>query len=275
MRGAASALANLMLNLAIPLAHLAFLTGEPADGAVSEETLIARIREQFGFLGAGVTVVIRDGIAHISRPAAAAAKADEATKLYERAGKRARDGDFARAAELYARVLKLNPALPAAHRDLAMSLVELQRTEEAKDALIDALRLKPDDAWSLVVLGNIYIQRPDGPARARQFFARALELKPVDAWALNGLATALARTGDTAGALARYDEAIVAQPRQMLRQRRLAEPNLRYQGVHRHLAVREQIAEHEKPMLVGERLQEARGFLRVRLKLRHRQDGLG
>ena len=201
-----------MLTLAIPLAHLAFLTGDPADGSVSEETLIARIREQFGFLGAGVTVVIRDGIAHISRPAAAAAKADEATKLYERAGKRARDGDFARAAELYARVLKLNPALPAAHRDLAMSLVELQRPEEAKDALIDALRLKPDDAWSLVVLGNIYIQQPDGLARARQFFARALELKPVDAWALNGLATALARTGDTAGALARYDEAIVAHP---------------------------------------------------------------
>ena len=201
-----------MLNLAIPLAHLAFLTGEPADGAVSEETLIARIREQFGFLGAGVAVVIRDGIAHISLPAAAAAKADEATKLYERAGKRAREGDFARAAELYARVLKLNPALPSVHRDLAMSLVELQRPEEAKDALIDALRLRPDDAWSLVVLGNIYVQQPDGLARARQFFARALELKPADAWALNGLATVLARTGDTVGALARYDEAIVAQP---------------------------------------------------------------
>jgi tetratricopeptide (TPR) repeat protein len=165
---------------------LAFLTGDPADGAVSEEMLIARIREQFGFLGASVTVVIRDGVAHIALPAAAAAKADEATKLYERAGKRARDGDFARAAELYSRVLKLNPALPAAHRDLAMSLVELQRPEEAKDALIDALRLKPDDAWSLVVLGNVYVQQPDGLARARQFFERALELRPADAWALNG-----------------------------------------------------------------------------------------
>ena len=201
-----------MLNLAIPLAHLAFLTGDPADGAVSEEMLIARVREQFGFLGAGVTVAIRDGVAHLSIPVASGQKADEATKLYERAGKRARDGDFARAAELYARVLKLNPALPAAHRDLAMSLVELQRPEEAKDALIDALRLKPDDAWSLVVLGNIYIQQPDGLARARQFFARALELKPVDAWALNGLATALARSGDNAAALARYDEAIAAHP---------------------------------------------------------------
>ena len=156
-----------MLTLAIPLAHLAFLTGDPADGSVSEETLIARIREQFGFLGTGVTVTIRAGIAHISLPPAAAAKADEATKLYERAGKRAREGDFARAVELYQRVLTLNPALPSAHRDLAMSLMELGRTEEAKDALIDALRLAPDDAWSFVVLGNLYAKHPDGLARAR------------------------------------------------------------------------------------------------------------
>ena len=201
-----------MLTLAIPLAHLAFLTGDPADGSVSEETLIARIREQFGFLGTGVTVTIRAGIAHISLPPAAAAKADEATKLYERAGKRAREGDFARAVELYQRVLTLNPALPSAHRDLAMSLMELGRTEEAKDALIDALRLTPDDAWSFVVLGNLYAKHPDGLARARQFFERALQLKPADAWALNGLATVLARSGDNAAALARFDEAIATHP---------------------------------------------------------------
>jgi hypothetical protein len=42
VRGAASALADLMLTLAIPLAHLAFLTGDPADGTVSGEMLIAR-----------------------------------------------------------------------------------------------------------------------------------------------------------------------------------------------------------------------------------------
>ncbi len=201
-----------MLTLAIPLAHLAFLTGDPADGSVSEETLIARIREQFGFLGTGVTVTIRAGIAHISLPPAAAAKADKATKLYERAGKRAREGDFARAVELYQRVLTLNPALPSAHRDLAMSLMELGRTEEAKDALIDALRLTPDDAWSFVVLGNLYAKQPDGLARARQFFERALQLKPADAWALNGLATVLARSGDNAAALARFDEAIATHP---------------------------------------------------------------
>ena len=53
-----------MLHLAIPLAHLAFLTGDPAETPVSEETLIARIRAQFGFLGdaAGMKVSIRDGV---------------------------------------------------------------------------------------------------------------------------------------------------------------------------------------------------------------------
>ena len=201
-----------MLTLAIPLAHLAFLTGDPADGPVAEETLVARIRAQFGFLGAGVTVTIRDGLAHIALPPAAAVKADEATKLHERAGKRARAGDFVRAVELYQRALALQPALASAHRDLAMALMELGRSAEAKDALIDALRLTPGDAWSFVVLGNLYAAQPDGLARARQFFERALELKPADAWALNGLATVLARLGDTAAALARFDEALAAQP---------------------------------------------------------------
>jgi hypothetical protein len=31
-----------MLTFAIPLAHLAFLTGEPANGALTEETLVDR-----------------------------------------------------------------------------------------------------------------------------------------------------------------------------------------------------------------------------------------
>ena len=60
-----------------------------------------------------MTVAIRDGVAHIARSPATAVKADEATKLYERAGKRAREGDFARAVERYQRVLTLNPALPS------------------------------------------------------------------------------------------------------------------------------------------------------------------
>ena len=41
---------------------------------------------------------------------------------------------------------------------------------------------------------------------------RALQLKPADAWALNGLAAMHARAGDTAAALARFDEALAAQP---------------------------------------------------------------
>ena len=201
-----------MLTFVIPLAHLVLLTGETASGALEESALGARLRERFRFLGPEVVVTISDGQAVIAVPPAAAAKAEEATRLFERAAKRAREGDFDRAAELYARVLRLQPAFPGAHRELAMSLMELKRGEEAKDALIDALCLAPDDAWSLVVLGNLYAGQPDGAARARPLFERALELKPGDVWALNGLATVLARTGDTAGALARFEAAIAAQP---------------------------------------------------------------
>lgn len=154
--------ANLIVTLAILLAHLAFLTDDPADGPVSEETRIARLREQFAFLDPGVTVTIRDGVAHIARPPAAAVKADEATKLYERAGKRARGGDFVGAVKLYQRVLTLNPALPSAHRDLAMSLMELGR---------------PAEAWALNALATT-LARTGHPAAALARFDEGIAAHP-------------------------------------------------------------------------------------------------
>jgi tetratricopeptide (TPR) repeat protein len=201
-----------MATFVISLAHLALLTGEAAEGARDEQALAERIRKRLGFSSDGIAVTVRDGRVEISLPEAAAAKVAEAVRLHERAAKKAREGDYARAVELYGRVLQLNPAQPGVHRELAMSLMELKRPAEAKDALIDALCLAPDDAWSLVVLGNLYAGEPDGAAQARPLFERALALKPGDAWALNGLATVLARAGDTAGALARFDAALAAQP---------------------------------------------------------------
>ena len=62
----------------------------------------------------------------------------------------------------------------------------------AKDQLIDALRLAPDDAWSYVVLGNIFTREQDWDSAIR-FFTKALDLKPCDPslraqrpWSCNG-----------------------------------------------------------------------------------------
>ncbi len=109
-------------------------------------------------------------------------------------------------------MLELDPAMADARRELAMTLFELGDMDAAKNELIDALRLKPDDAWSYVVLGNIYVKHDRDLATAARFFTRALELKPGDPYALNSLAAVSQELGDSAKALRCFDEAITSHP---------------------------------------------------------------
>jgi Flp pilus assembly protein TadD len=197
------------MHLAIPLSHLDLILTGLAPSAPAAE-VAERLRDHFAFLGS-ITVTIADGMAHISGPDAPAAKHEEAARLAARAARRVTEGDFARATELYQRVLALAPSHPGAHRDLAMCLMETGRLDAAKDTLIDALKLAPADAWSFVVLGNVYA-RLEQPDRARAFYQRALDLKPGDAWALHGLAVAEMRLGDTPAARTHFTEATRLHP---------------------------------------------------------------
>lgn len=197
------------MQLAIPLTHLGlFLPG--LDAGLPPSEIASRLAAHFAFIG-DITVTITDGVAYITAADAALAKRDEAARLAERAAKRARDGDFARAVELYERVLQLHPTRAEAHRELAMCLMELGRLDAAKDALIDALKLAPADAWSFVVLGNVYARLAQ-PALAKRFQLRALELKPGDAWALNGLAAAEMALGETDSGIVHFAEATRLHP---------------------------------------------------------------
>jgi tetratricopeptide (TPR) repeat protein len=67
-------------------------------------------------------------------------------RLSEQATQKAKSGDFPQALHLFTQALAANPALPVTRRDLAMLHYELGDLSAAKDQLIDALRLAPDDA---------------------------------------------------------------------------------------------------------------------------------
>ncbi len=197
--------------LLVHLRHLTLLLGEDIS-SLPQQVLIERIKALFSFLGEVGKVEIFDDTVQLHLREATPQKSAECAKLAERATKRAREGDYLRAIELLRRALQLSPSLPTLHRDLAMCLMELGQHAAAKDALIDALKLDATDAWSFVVLGNLYAKHEANPDQARRFYERALELKPGDAWALNGLASALAESGDQSGALLRFDEAIQSNP---------------------------------------------------------------
>lgn len=197
------------MQLVVPFSHLELLI-PGFDPKAGGDVLVEQIRQHFAFLGT-IEVSLNPDSAVLALTARPPAKTSEADRITERAVKRAREGDFARAAELYQRALTLAPTQANAHRELAMCLMELGRLEDAKDALIDALKLSPDDAWSFVILGNVY-SKLTKPERARPLFLRALELKPSDPWALNGLAAAEMALGNTAAGLARFTEATLAHP---------------------------------------------------------------
>lgn len=168
-----------------------------------------KLREVFSFLPKGTAFSVDGETVTITVPNAEASRETEAARLAEKAAQRARQGEYEKAKDIYRRVLELDPAHPNARRDLAMICVETGNNDDAKDYLIESLRLSPDDAWSLVVLANQYAKEDDQNT-AVKFVRRALEIKPGDPWALNTLATALMEQGKLEEALKIYQEAITS-----------------------------------------------------------------
>jgi tetratricopeptide (TPR) repeat protein len=201
-----------MVTLVIRLADLEFLAPRDLGEGHSPAEILEAVRGQFDYLPGDVEIEIDAGVATIRFEEVSVPEQTEARRLFEKAAKRAKNGEFQKAKDIYERVLALDPAMAAARRELAMTLFELGDMATAKDELIDALRLRPDDAWSYVVLGNVYVKHDRDFATAARFFARALELKPGDPYALNGLAATSQELGDAAGSLRCYDEAISSHP---------------------------------------------------------------
>ncbi len=201
-----------MVTLIVRLADLHFLSPLDLSGGLSTAEIIDVIRQQFDYLPGELHIEVSDGVATIQFEEASAQAQTEARRLLEKAAKRAKSGEFRKAKDIYERVLELDPAMADTRRDLAMALYELGDMAAAKDQLIDALRLSPDDVGSYVVLGNIYVKHERDLATAARFFARALELSPGDPYALNSLAAVSSELGDRAKALRCFDEAITAHP---------------------------------------------------------------
>ncbi len=201
----------LRLNLA-DLQTLSAPTAEGAEADAGSADLESRLRRQFAFLPDPITVKVEGNEVVVEFPAETPGSRAEAARLAEKAGKRASEGNYGKAIDIYQRVLELQPSLHRARRDLAMIYAETGDVDNATNHLIEVLRLDPSDSWNWVVLGNLYASGKGDPATAETFIRKALELTPGDPWALNSLATFTQKAGRSAEALELFDQAIAANP---------------------------------------------------------------
>jgi predicted O-linked N-acetylglucosamine transferase (SPINDLY family) len=124
-------------------------------------------------------------------------------------------GNSEAAARLLKRALLIDPQSVAAHSDLAIVLIALQRLDDALASCDHAIALQPDLAGSHYHRGNALagLRRF---AEAVASFDRAIAIDPRHADALNKRGNALHELGRFADAVASYDSAIMLKPNHVL-----------------------------------------------------------
>ena len=200
-------------TLAIPLKDIVIDAERTIDlASLPEDEAITLIKKAYGALSASIEVTIKGDIAYITLPEEQAHRATEALKTFERALRAAQRGEYARAIPLFQQVLQALPAHVDARRNLAMAYLESGDKEQAIDHLLQALMLDPRDAWSYVLLGNIYAKHENDPARAENLYRRAMEINPHDAILLTNYGALMMTRGNPEQAEEFFERAIQADP---------------------------------------------------------------
>jgi protein O-GlcNAc transferase len=119
--------------------------------------------------------------------------------------------DFAQAAQLLTRALKLNRKSADAHHALACALTGLGQVEEALPHYRKAIALRPDFAEAQNNIGHAFqvLGRYDD---AIAHYRHALALRPSYAEAHNNFGNTLHLTGQSEAAIAHYQKAIASRP---------------------------------------------------------------
>jgi len=203
---------NPMKEIRLKISDLFEIDPQTAERPKEFAAITEYVLKHYGFLPKPIAVTVEKDEVVISYPEEPDAKREKAASLAERAVKRASEGQYEKAIGIYKRVLELQPSFHAARRDLAMAYMELGDVDNATNHLIEVLRLDPKDAWSWVVLGNLYIREKADLETGGKFIRKALEIKPNDAWALNSLAAGFQKKGQTREAVDCFDKAIKANP---------------------------------------------------------------
>ena len=178
-----------MAQFFIPLKHIIIDAVNPIDlSGIPEDDALKIIRNSYDFLASSFDVSIRDGVAIIELKEDHTVKAGETQKIYQKGVREAQQGDYRKAIKTFTKVLESMPGHVEARRNLAMAHLELGDTAKAKGHLEECLKLDPANAWSFVLLGNIYAKNERNRPVAEFYYEAGLAASPEDNILLNNYA---------------------------------------------------------------------------------------
>ena len=173
-----------------------------------------------------------------------------------------RERDNKAAIENLREALKIDPALPGAHYELA-ELLRLSTLPADKDEAAEqyklAIQYQPNDAASLTRLGEIAGEAEDHPTAISRY-KQALAAQPQYADALIGLAYELSETGHPDQAVPLLKQAISNDPLSMLAHFRLSAV---YRRLHEPEDAKRELAEYEKLKTMKDNLRNIYDTMRL------------
>jgi tetratricopeptide (TPR) repeat protein len=187
--------------------------GAAALSALEGDALLAKLKEVLGRAAQDADVIVNGDMVTVRPQPVPTSGAEEAERLARKAAARAQSGEYEKAANIYRRVLELDPHRQESRRDLAMVLVEMGRAADAVDTLLDVLKVNPRDHHALIILGNHYARVERDLPAAMRFLERAAEIAPDDPTVHNSLGGICFEQKQPAPALQHFDRALALNPR--------------------------------------------------------------
>ena len=175
-----------------------------------EQEAIRLIKESYGFLSLSLDVSIKDGLAVIELKEERIVRTNDVQKTFQKGIREAQQGDYRKAIKMFTKVLEIIPNHVDARRNLAMAHLELGNVAKAKEHLEECLKLDPANAWSFVLLGNIYAKHERNQPVAEFYYEAGLTTSPNDNILLNNYAALQMEQGKTVKAKELFERALAA-----------------------------------------------------------------
>lgn len=193
------------------LRRLYALEGRTQPETANPIELATWLAPLFDFLPKPISFEVGGDELVIRYPSEAQSAKMKAEEMFNRAVKRASQGDYEAVARLCRRALEKQPSLHEARRILARACIELNDLGQAKPILVQVALCDPGDAWALTALGSICLREGDNE-RAERFTTLSLSFEPRNAVALTNLGMLYQATGRAEHAVEVLQQAIEIAP---------------------------------------------------------------